>query len=85
MNGKPCSNHGPAWVVKIKFPAQVDAPFPVLTDSVVVFVAEGIRRNSKVVIFPADSFGLGVHAKQVERKPIATIAVKPKDTVKVVL
>lgn len=33
-----------------------------LADRVVVFVAEGIRHNSKVVIFSADSFGLGVHA-----------------------
>lgn len=85
MDSESCCNHGPAWVVKIKFPAQVDAPLPVGIDGVIVLVAKSVGRNSKVVIFPADSLRVRVHAKQVERKPIATIAIEPKNTVKVVL
>lgn len=85
MNGKPRGNHGPARVVKIKLPAQVDAPLPVFTDRVIIFVPESIGRNSKVVIFPADSLRVRVHAKQIERKPVSAVAVEPKDTVEIVL
>lgn len=85
MNGKPRCNHGPARVVEIKLPAQVDAPPPMSGNRVIIFVAESVRRYGKVVAFPADSPWVSVHAKQVERKPIAAVAVEPKDTIKVVL
>ena len=85
MEGKSCCNHGPAWVVKIKLPAQIDAPSPMCGNRVVVFVPESVCRNSEMFAFPADSLRVRVHAKQVERKPKATIAVKPKDTIEVAL
>lgn len=56
-----------------------------LTDSVVVFVAEGIRRNSKVVIFPADSLRIRIYAKKVERRTISAVTIKPKHTIKIAL
>lgn len=85
MEGKSCCNHGPAWVVKIKLPAQVDAPTPVLADRVVVFVAKSVGTNRKMFAFPADSPRVSVHPKEIERKPVSAVAVEPKDTIEVVL
>ena len=85
MDGKSCCNHGPAWVVKIKLPAQVDAPTPVLADRVVVFVAKSVGTNRKMFAFPADSPQVSVHPKEIERKPISAVAVEPKNTIEVVL
>ncbi len=85
MEGKSCCNHGPARVVKIKLPAQIDAPTPMLADRVVVFVAKSIGTGRIVFAFPADSFRVCVHPEEVKSKPVSTVSVNPEYTVKIML
>lgn len=50
----------------------------------IVFVTESITASGKILALPADSFWIRIHTEEVEGKPISAVAIKPKDTVKVV-
>lgn len=85
VDGQTCSNHGPARVIKIILPPQIDTPSQVFGNRGIIFVPKGITAKGEMLVFPADSLRIGIHPEKIESKPIPAVAVEPKNTVKVVL